>query len=162
MAILRTIKSYCLEWNTYHPSGTMGNDWGSQFCFLKDCFSRSIATGKDIPFTMDLNGQPFAQTADQTLRLTSDDVGLLLEADLVDSPLNRWLVAQIDGGKVRGWSHSSRPVFGGFRSRREGDITFTDHRAAILLEVCVVIRKVPRAKTRTTPVFLSGGPQGRN
>ena len=103
----------------------------------------------------------FASVADGTLRLTSDDVGLLVEADLLDNPTNRELVDLIDRGKVRGWSHGTSMLFANRKTTKIGDVTLTSYISAMLSEITLVVHKHPRARTRTTPIFLTGGPQER-
>lgn len=152
--IIRRIKGYCCEWGIRFPSGKFGNDFTSQFTFLRGCFDEALASGREIIFSTDLNGQAFARTSDGTLRLTSDETGLLVEATLIDTPANRELIRHIDCGRVRGWSFRAQPGWGGFTVRTEGGIEFTDHHRAGLSEVCLVVNKIPRAKTRKTPIFI--------
>lgn len=161
--VLRVIEAYAVEWHYAYPSGLYGNDVDNLFRFLPGAFDRAIARKANIQLTQDLTGMPiFAQTSDGTLQITSDATGLLVRAELVDTAQNRRLVNLIDSGAVKGWSHRFRPLWGGFRCRCESGIQYTDHRVADLSEISVVLKKVPRQKVRTTPVFLSGGPSQKD
>ena len=153
--MLRKIEGYAVEWGYYHFSGLYGDQRDKQFAFLPGCFDASIARAENIALTMDLDSRTiFAQTSDSTLQLTSDDVGLLASVTLMDSPQNRELCRLIDAGKVRGWSHRSRPQFLGWKTRRENGVTLEDHHRAELTELTLVVKKVPRQKTRKTPIFI--------
>lgn len=162
--ILRTISGYCLEWQYRYSEGTDINRLNSkrQFEFLPGCFDKHLASGPDVALTMDLNsGIVFARTGDGTLRIQSDDTGLLVTADLVDSSLNRRLCHWIDIGRIRGWSHKAQPLFGGFRITKDADSQLTSHHQCQLQELTLVVNKFPRARSRTTPIFLTGGPKKR-
>jgi len=159
--VLRTISGYCVEWHHVYSSGLYAEDHANKFTFLPGSFNRCLSRGGDIKLTQDLDSVTiFASIADGTLRLVSDEVGLLVEADLLDSPVNRVLCQQIDAGKIRGWSHKFSPFMARCHRRTENGVKFTDYVHAELEELALVIRKVPRAKSRITPVFLSGGPKG--
>lgn len=158
--VLRTIVGYCVEWHARYPTGIYGNDYSQQFTFLPGAFHASIGNGNDIKLTQDLDGKTvFARTSDGTLRIESDDVGLLVTADLIDSPQNRKLVRKIDSNQVRGWSHRFVSQFG--RQSSTDGVKLMEFTQATLQELTLVINKVPRLKQRQTPIFLSGGPQGR-
>ncbi len=155
--ILRTVSAYVVEWGYYYPSGLHGDDYKNQFCFRRGAFDNTLARNPDIALTQDMNGVPFARTSDGTLRIASDETGLLIEADLLDSQINRVLCRRIDARKIRGWSHKAGwPMI---RTKRtENGVTFTDYHSAKLLEATIVFAKTPRQKVRKTPMFLSGGP----
>ncbi|HUQ69228.1 MAG TPA: HK97 family phage prohead protease, partial [Planctomycetaceae bacterium] len=161
--MLRTISGYVIEWQFAYPEGPFC-DWNkvgvNRFTYLAGSFDASIASGRDVPLTMDMDGVTvFARTGDGTLRITSDDVGLLVEADLLDTELNRVLVRRIDNKKVKGWSHRSFHTPLGCRVRQVDRVKLTEIHDAELREVTIVIRKVPRQLVRATPIFLSGGPK---
>lgn len=159
--VLRTISSYCCEWNYRFLGGKYGTDSKNQFAILPGAFSKSIADGHDIPLTMDLDGKSFfARTGNGTLRLSCDHIGLLATADLLDTPLNRELIRKIDASKVRGWSFRFRGTLG--RQYQQAGVAMTDVAQAHLDEVCLVVHKVPRQRTRQTPIFLTGGPKEKN
>lgn len=162
--ILRVIRGYAKEWHYRYHSGTYINqlDQSQQYSFLPGCYDKCLARKPDIPLTRDLDGKSvFARTGDGTLRLESDQIGLMVHAVLLDTPLNRELCELIDAGKVRGWSQRSEQFFGGFRIRKEDGVTLREHHTAGLKELTLVIGKWPRAKTRQTPIFLMGGPQAK-
>lgn len=160
--ILRRISGYPLEWNYRYSEGERIDQLNSkkQFQFLPGCFDKHLATNPDITLTKDLDGKSiFARTGDGTLRITSDDVGLLIEADLIDNHLNRRLCSLIDRNRVRGWSHRAFPQLFGYRITTTDDVRLTQHHTAKLTEITLVIDKFPRARTRVTPIFLAGGPR---
>lgn len=162
--ILRTVRGYAVEWSYVFHAGDDINrlDPNQQFTFLPGCLDKHLATNPDIPLTMDLDGKTiFARTGDGTLILEPDEHGLLVTAKLVDNPVNRKLCALIDSGKVRGWSHNTKPVFGDWRfSKVDGVSRWTFHKMR-LTEVTIVVRKHPRQRTRKTPIFLEGGPEAK-
>lgn len=96
--IIRRLRGYCCEWGHYFPSGVMGDDYSQQFAFMPDAFDAAIVSGQNIRLTQDLDGIPLASTADNTLRLTSDETDLWVEAVLVDTQRNRDLIRAIDCG----------------------------------------------------------------
>lgn len=160
--ILRTIKAYALEWGYRYSEGERIDQLNAQrqFQFLPGCFDKHLATNPEITLTRDLDGKTvYARTSDGTLRIESDDVGLLVTADLLDNHLNRQLCSRIDAGRVRGWSHLAAPQLFGFRITQTDDVRLTQHHAAMLKELTLVIDKFPRARTRETPIFLKGGPR---
>gem|GEM_PF-4891959 len=160
--VLRTISAYVVEWHYAYPSGLLGDNFSQQFCFLPHAFNACLSRGKDIALTQDMDASKvFASIASGTLRITSDDTGLLITAKLLDSPENRLLCRLIDAGRVKGWSHKFRPVLGGYRTRFEiqQNARITSHHRAELQELTIVIRKRPRQLVRKTPIFLSGGPK---
>ncbi|HUQ70680.1 MAG TPA: HK97 family phage prohead protease [Planctomycetaceae bacterium] len=157
--VLRVVRGHAIEWHGKYPDGLYGNDFANQFSFLPGAFDASLAGGGDIALTMDMDGVPFARRSDGTLRITSDAVGLLVEADLRDNPRNHVLCNRIDAGKVKGWSHQfwAAPSWGRVRSVK--GVRLTEFHRADLLELTIVIRKRPRQRVRKTSIFLSGGPQ---
>ena len=160
--ILRVVSGYAVEWSyRYHGGKYIEKlDPTQQFAFLPGCFDRCLSKSPDIALTQDLDGKTiFARTSDGTLLLEPDDVGLLVTAKLVDNPQNRELCRLIDRGRVRGWSHRTTPTFGDWRFSKVDGVSLYEYRHTKLTEVTIVIRKFPRQKTRTTPIFLSGGPQ---
>ena len=161
-AILRTISGYCLEWDyVYHEGKYIHQlDPKKQFKLLPGCFDHSLANSKDIPLTLDGDKEKtLARTSDGTLRIVSDDCGLLVPADLVDTPLDRELCETIDAGNVRGWSHKMSLLFSLSKTTRKGDVTLRTFESCPLGAINLVVNNFPRARTRTTPVFLSGGPR---
>lgn len=152
--VLRVVSGYAVEWGYRYPDGVYGNDFANQFAFRPGAFNASLARGGDIALTQDLNGVPFARTGDSTLRITSDAVGLLVEADLLDNPLNRGLCNLIDAGRVKGWSHNFLARAGGYRIRDVDGVKLTEIHRAELLELTLVIKKRPRQRVRSTPIFL--------
>lgn len=161
--VLRTISGYAVEWDFYYPNGRYGDDFKNVFCFKQGAFDAAIASRADIKLTQDLDGKTvFARTGDGTLRIESDETGLLVTADLLDSPHNRILDRKIDTGRIRGWSHLYKMRQGGhkFRHQIETGVFHCDNYAADLLELTLVVNKVPRQKIRKTPIFLTGGPRG--
>lgn len=160
--ILRTISGYCMEWGYVYAEGALIHALNAKkhFEFTPGCFDAHLATNPDVALTMDLDGKSvFARTGDGSLKIVSDDVGLLVTADLLDTPLNRQLCKAIDIGRVRGWSHKAQPQWGGFRVTKTGDSQLTSHHQCQLQELTLVVNKFPRARSRRTPVFLSGGPK---
>lgn len=154
MKVLREFSGYCCEWDSVFPGGTYGTDMTKQYRFLPGAFNAALASGKDIIFSRDLNGFAHARTSDGTLRLESDETGLLASVTLLDTPENRELSRLVGNGKTRGWSFTAHPSIFGTRSRREGGTEFVDLSHVGLSQVCVVISKRPRALTRRTPIFL--------
>lgn len=153
-SILRTIRAYMIEWNGRYPDGQYGNDFANQFSFLPGAFDASLARGVDVVLSMDMDGRAFSRTGDGTLRVSSDSVGLLVEADIRDGEL----IGLIDDGRIRGWSHKFAAVPSWGRVRSVDGIQLTEFHRADLRELTAVVRKRPRQLVRATPVFLSGGP----
>lgn len=158
--ILRTLHGYVLEWGCeYLPGPIFKPERNKPFTFREGCFDRCLARKPVIHLTKDMDSDfDFARTSDNTLTLVSDDVGLLAHVVLLDTPLNRSLCELIDAGKIRGWSHKAQPILGGMRVTRENGATFTEHLHANLLQVTLVHRKFPRARTRKTPIFFFCNP----
>lgn len=162
--ILRTIKGYALEWGYKYSEGVDINKLNAkrQFEFLPGSFNKCLPANPDIILSRDLDGKTvFARTSDGTLRIESDDTGLLVTADLIDNHLNRQLCSLIDRNRVRGWSHRAVPQLFGFKITTTGDVRLTQHHTATLKELTLVVSKHPRARTRQTPIFLQGGPKSK-
>lgn len=157
--VLRYVKGYAVEWGTRYPTGEYGNQWDRQFTFLPGAFDACLSRCPDIPLTQDLDGQTiFARTGDGTLQLDSDNFGLLADIELLDTPENRELCRMIDAGQIRGWSHFAKPMVGRLGKADESGVRVFTHQAAELTELTLVVNKVPRAKSRKSPIFLCGGP----
>lgn len=153
--IIREFSGHFLEWGTRFPSGLYGDNLAQQFEFMPGCFDKSLASGREVIFSVDLDRTARASTSDGTLRIEADDIGMLATVQLLDTPANRELSRLIGNGRVKGWSFTARPQFGGFRTRPVDGVSLTEHFNCGLSEVCVVIRKRPRATSRRTPIFIS-------
>lgn len=161
--ILHEFSGYVLEWGyEYYPGFINKPDTSKPFLFLPGCFDECLASQPDIALTKDLDGvSVFARTSDGTLKLTSDDMGLLAHVTLLDNPLNRSLCFMMATGSIRGWSHRAHQIWGGMRVTKNNGVTLTEHRRANLSQVTLVVKKFPRARSRKTPIFLTGGPNGK-
>lgn len=153
--VLRQFSGHFLEWGCRFPSGLYGDQHDRLFQFMPGAFDASIASGREIIFSVDLDRVARASTADGTLQIQSDETGLLATVTLIDTPKNRELSRLIGNGRCRGWSFTAQPLWGGFRVRTVDGIELTEHFRAGLSEVCVVVHKRPRATSRQTPVFLN-------
>lgn len=157
--VLRYVRGYAVEWGTRYPFGPYGNQWDKQFTFLPGAFNACLSNCPDIALTKDLDGKTiFARTGDCTLDIQPDNFGLLVEAELLDTPENWELCRLIDANRIRGWSHYWRPTLGGFHKRDENGVELFEHHTAVLKELTLVVNKRPRAMYRKSPIFLCGGP----
>lgn len=158
--ILREICGYAIQWNVYGPAGKHGEIKNRRFAFLPGCFDNSLAGNHEIVLEQNCSGGPpvFACRSDGTLKLTSDETGLLVTATLLDTAANRLLLWKIDNGHCKGWSHRWKPIPGQQRISLKDGIFCTDHIRGHLLAVSLSVGAGRPRMLKTTPMFNYGGP----
>ena len=74
-------------------------------------FTKTLAESDDVRLLVNHDGVPLARTKSGTLRLTSDDVGLWIEADLDPSnPTARELISAMERGDIDQMSFAFLPI----------------------------------------------------
>ena len=151
---------YVVQWGVFGQEGDFIRGWRDEwFSFREECFEESLKQNREIILCQDFRGGNFARTSDGTMRFASDSVGLIAHVKLIDTPENRLLVWKIDNHHVRGWSHRWRGDWSGCRAWEKDGIKFREHFKAELLQVAIVVHKVPRM-LKSCEMFLYGGPPG--
>ena len=69
-------------------------------------FADAINRAESVPMTVDHAGEPVASTADGSLQIKEDAIGLRAEADITDQRT----VEAAKAGHIRGWSFGMRNV----------------------------------------------------
>lgn len=105
---------------------------------IPGAFKRSVSAGVDIRALVDHDaGKLLGRTANGTLRVSEDQIGLRVEIDVPDTSYGRDTLAMVKRGDVRGMSFGFRVPEGGQRFTKEGGQTIRDLLDLNLKEVTV-------------------------
>ena len=114
-------------------------------------FAGAIQRAGNIPLTVDHGDKVYASTADRTLELREDDIGLHADVRAVDAEL----AAYAREGKIKGWSFGMYNVVDEVEER-SGDLPLRRVKGLDLDHVTLVVNKSPVYSATSVEVRANG------
>jgi HK97 family phage prohead protease len=95
------VSGYATTWDTWYPVAG-GPPFGWNESIAKGAATKSLAERDDVRFLIEHEGLPLARTKSQTMTLTADDMGLMVDCPALDlsNPTAAELRSCLDRGDV--------------------------------------------------------------